>query len=184
MAENLDDQDMTFAETEGQEAAAPKAKGAGPGLLRILMFVGIALGAVILIVTVVVITVNILNGQGKPMTQVPVSEDYQQATPVYQYVTTIGEIRTRTIDKEPSSVVVKINLGFEMNDKESPNEVTARLYQIRDYLRSYFSQKRAEELGPTREGIIKEELRENLNRILSKPTIKEVLFEKFDVVQM
>jgi len=184
MSDNLDDQDMSFAEGEGEAKAAPKAKGAGAGILKILMFVGIALAAVVLIVTVVVVTVNILNKQGKPIEQVPVSEAYQQSTPVFAYVTTIGEIRTRTKDTEPSSVVIKINLGFDMNDKESPNDVTARLYQIRDYLRTYFSLKFAEELVPEREQTLKEEIRENLNRVLSKPTIKEVLFEKFDVVRL
>lgn len=182
MGDNVDDQDMSFTEGEGQEAAAPKAKGVGPGILKILMIVGVALGAVILIVTVVVITVGILNKQGKPMNQLSVSEEYQAATPIRAYFTTIGEIRARTRDKEPSAVVIKLNVGFDINDKETPNEITSRLYQVRDFLRAYFSMKYADELRPEDEESIKEELRESLNRILSKPSIKEVLFEKFDVV--
>jgi flagellar FliL protein len=185
MSDNADDQDMNFAEGEAESAApAKKVKGAGPGLARLLMFIGIGLGAVIFIITVVVITVGIINRQGKPMAEVPVSEAYQQTTPVFQYVSTIGEVRTRTIDKEPSSVVVKLNLGFETSDKEAPNDVTQRLPQIRDFLRTYFSSKTIEDLDPGKEGLIKEELRENLNRILSKPSLKEVLFEKFDVVKL
>lgn len=185
MSDNLDDNDMNFAEGEsGAEAAAPKAKGLGGGILKILMIVGIALGAVILMVTVVIVTVSIMNRQGKPLSAVPASEAYQAATPVYQYVTTIGEIRTRTRDAEPASVLIKINLGFSKDDKESPTEVTERLYQIRDYLRNFFSMKYARDLQPEVEEVLKEELRENLNRILSKPTIKEVLFEKFDVIQL
>jgi flagellar FliL protein len=148
MSDNVDDQDMNFAEGEAEAARPAKAKGAGPGLARILMFAGIGLGAVIFIVTVVVITLGIVNKQGKKAEAVPVSEAYQQSTPIYQYVGTIGEIRTRTTDKEPSSVVVKLNLGFEAADKESPNDVTQRLPQIRDFLRSYFSQKTAQD--PTR----------------------------------
>ncbi|MBL8966308.1 MAG: flagellar basal body-associated FliL family protein [Spirochaetaceae bacterium] len=182
MGDDVDDSDMNFAEGEAEQTAAPKAKGAGGGLLKILMIVGIALGAVILIVTVVIITVNALNKQGKPMSQVPVSEAYQQATPLYAYSTTVGEIRARTRDKEPSAVVVKINIGYDETDKDTPVEITARLYQIRDYLRNYFSLKYASELAPDQETTVKAELRENLNRMLSKPSIKEVLFEKFDVV--
>jgi flagellar FliL protein len=186
MSDNVDDQDMTFTEGEA-EASRPektRSKGAGPGLARLLMFVGIGLGAVIFIVTVVVITVGIINKQGKPAAVVSVSEEYQQTTPVYQYVTTLGEIRARTLDKEPSSLVVKINLGFETSDKEAPNQVTQRLPQLRDFLRSYFSRKYAQDLTPDKEPVLKEELRENINRILSKPSLKEVLFEKFDVVAM
>lgn len=184
MSDNVDDQDVSFAEGEVEAARPAKAKGAGPGLARILMFAGIGLGAVIFIVTVVVITVGIINKQGRPAVTVSVSEEYQQATPVYQYVTTIGEIRARTIDKEPSSLVIKLNLGFDLSDKEAPNMVTQRLPQLRDFLRSYFSQKFAQDLTPDKESVLKEELRENINRILSKPSLKEVLFEKFDVVAM
>ncbi len=184
MSDNVDDQEMNFAEGEAEASRPAKAKGAGPGLARILMFAGIGLGAVIFIVTIVVVTVGILNKQGKRQEVVSVSESYQQATPVYQYVTTIGEIRARTLDKEPSSLVVKLNLGFDMNDKEAPNQVTQRLPQLRDFLRSYFSQKYAQDLAPDKEAVIKEELREAINKILTKPSLKEVLFEKFDVVAM
>lgn len=184
MSDDVDDQDMSFAEGEAETAPAPKAKGAGPGILKILMFVGIALGAVILIVTVVVVTVGIMNKQQKPMSAVPVTESYVAHTPIYSYVSTIGEIRTKTRDREPSSVVVKINLGFEEADKDSPIDVNARIYQIRDYLRNYFSMKYADELVPENEEVIKSEIRENLNHILSKPTIKDVLFETFNVLPM
>lgn len=185
MSDSVDDQEMNFAEGgETETAAAPKAKGAGPGLARILMIVGIGLGAVIFIVTVVVITVGIVNKQGKPMTVTPVSEAYQAATPVYAYIGTIGEIRTRTSDKEPSSVVVRINLGFDVNDKEADKHVNERLPQIRDYLRRYFTQKLAEDLTPDKEEVIKAEIKEDLNRILSVPSIKEVLFERLDVIKL
>jgi len=184
MSDNVDDQDVNFADGEAEVTRPAKAKGAGPGIARILMYAGIGLGAVIFIVTVVVVTINIVNRQGRRQEVVPVSEAYQQTTPVYQYVTTIGEIRARTIDKEPSSLVVKLNLGFEMSDKEAPNQVTQRLPQLRDFLRSYFSQKYAQDLTPDKEPILKEEIRESINRILTKPSLKEVLFEKFDVVPM
>ncbi len=185
MSDSVDDQEMNFAEGgEAEAAAAPKAKGAGPGLARILMIVGIGLGAVIFIVTVVVITVGIVNKQGKPMTVTPVSEAYQTATPVYAYIGTIGEIRTRTSDTEPYSVVVRINLGFDVGDKEADKRVNERLPQIRDYLRRYFTGKLAEDLAPAKEEVVKAEIKEDLNRILSVPSIKEVLFERLDVIKL
>ncbi len=184
MSDNVDDQEMSFAEGEGEAAAPAKAKGAGPGIARILMIIGIGLGAVIFIVTVVVITVGIANRQGKPAATIAKSESYQAATPLYAYVGTIGEIRTRTSDKEASSIVVRIILGFAADDKESPVEVNARMPEIRDYLRNYFTAKLAEDLTPDKEPIVKDEIKENLNRILSKPTIKEVLFERLDVVKL
>jgi flagellar protein FliL len=184
MSDNVDDQEMNFAEGEAETAAPAKAKGAGPGIARILMIVGIGLGAVIFIVTVVVITVGIVNKGGKPATTITKSEDYQAATPLYQYVGTIGEIRTRTSDLEPSTVSVKINLGLEMEDKETPVEINSRMPQIRDWLRLYFTGKMAEDLAPDKESIIKYEILENLNHMLSKPSIKEVLFERLDVIKL
>ncbi len=184
MSDNVDDQEMSFAEGETESAQPAKAKGAGPGLARILMIVGIGLGAVIFIVTVVVITMSIVNKQGKPATTVVKSEEYQAATPKYQYVGTIGEIRTRTSDKEPSSVAVKIELGFDLEDKESPVELNLRMPQIRDYLRRYFTSKMADDLTPDKEVIIKEEIRETLCNMLSKPTVREVLFDQLNVVKM
>jgi flagellar FliL protein len=184
MSDNVDDQEMNFAEGETETSQASKAKGAGPGIARILMVVGIGLGAVIFIVTIVVITVGIVNKQGKPVVAITKSEDYQASTPLYQYVGTIGEIRTKTSDQEPYSVTVRINLGFDLQDKDSPVEVNARMPQIRDFLRRYFTSKMADDLTPDKELIIQDEIKENLNRILSKPTVKEVLFDRLDVIKM
>jgi flagellar protein FliL len=184
MSDNVDDQEMSFAEGEGEAAPPAKAKGAGPGIARILMIVGIGLGAVIFIVTVVVITVSIVNKQGKPAATMTKSEEYQAALPVYQYVGTIGDIRTKTSDKEPSSIAVKIQLGLEKEDKDTPVEIIERLPQLKDWLRTYFTAKMADELTPDKEPIIKDEIKETLNRMLSKPTIKEVLFDQLNVVKM
>ena len=41
MSDNVDDQEMNFAEGETETSQASKAKGAGPGIARILMVVGI-----------------------------------------------------------------------------------------------------------------------------------------------
>jgi flagellar FliL protein len=184
MSDNVDDQEMSFAEGEAEAAAPSKAKGVGPGIARILMIVGIGLGAVIFIVTIVVITMGIVNKQGKPTVPMTKSESYQAATPLYQYVGTIGEIRTKTSDQESSSIAVKINLGFDAEDKESPIEINQRMPQIRDFLRNYFTAKMADDLTPDKEAIIKDDIKENLNRILSKPAVKEVLFERLDVVKL
>ena len=184
MSDNVDDADVSFAEGEADAAPAAKAKGAGPGIARILMIVGIGLGAVIFIVTVVVITVSIVNKQGKAAPTMTKTEAYQATTPRYQYVGTIGEIRTRTSDKEPSSLAVKIQIGLEKEDKETPVEINERMPQLRDWLRNYFTAKLAEELTPEKEPIIKDEIKEALIRILGKETIKEILFDQLNVVKL
>ncbi len=184
MGDSFDDQSLNLNEEGGAATAPSRPKGGGAGILKLLMWIGIALGAVIFVVTVVIVTVNIINRQGKPMTQVALGEEYQRATPEYEYFTTLGEIRTRTIDQEPSSIVVKINLGFEKGDKDTPTMLTARIHQMRDRLRLFFSSKQAMDLLPENENRLKEEIREQLNNMLAKPAIKEVLFEKIDVIKM
>jgi flagellar FliL protein len=184
MSDNVDDQEMNFAEGEAEAAQPVKAKGAGPGIARILMIVGIGLGAVIFIVTIVVITMGIVNKQGKPAVTVVKSEDYQAATPVFQYVGTISEIRTKTSDKEPYSIAVKINIGLDKEDKDTPIEINLRMPQIKDWLRMFFTSKLADDLTPDKEPILKDEILQNLNHLLSKPTIKEILFDRLDVVKL
>ena len=64
---NLEGGDVGTTETGGR-----KISGLIPQLLK---WVAIVLAALIFIVTVVVITVNIIGGSGKNMTTVPVSEE-------------------------------------------------------------------------------------------------------------
>ncbi|HSV56953.1 MAG TPA: flagellar basal body-associated FliL family protein [Magnetospirillaceae bacterium] len=184
MGDSFDDQGLNISEDGGTAPVPARAKGGGARILRLLMWIGIALGAVIFVVTVVIVTVNIINRQGRPMTQVLVGEIYQRATPQFEYFTTLGEIRTRTIDNEPSSVVVTINLGFDRGDRDTPAMLTARIHQMRDLLRRYFSSATAQDLDPRNEKRIKEEIREKLNNLLARPSIREVLFERLDVIQM
>ena len=184
MSDNVDDANVDFAEGETGAAPPAKAKGAGPGIARILMIVGIGLGAVIFIVTVVVITVSIVNKQGKAAPTMTKTESYQAATPILQYVGTIGEIRTRTSGPEPSSVAVKIQIGLEKEDKETPVEINERMPQLRDFLRRYFTGKSAEELTPDKEPIIKDQIKQELMLILGKETIKEILFDTLNVVKL
>lgn len=185
MADTRDAQEITFDEDPAEDSNAARDNGTGPGLARILMLLGVGLGIVIAIVSIVVITVDILNQQSKPaLTAALPEEEYRTATPIYQYVGTIGEIHTHTSDAQPYAITVAINLGFDMKDQDSPVEVNARMPQIRDFLRRYFTGKSAADLTPDKEQLIKDDIRDNLNHILSKPAVKEVLFDRLDVVKI
>ncbi|TFG83975.1 MAG: flagellar basal body protein FliL [Spirochaetales bacterium] len=162
----------------------PKRKGSGKAILGLLKWIGIGLGAVIFIVVIVVVTVGILNQQAKPMTSVPSSEDYQASTPIYATFTNLDQISTNTIDNEPWAIIVQINLAYEAEDKTIQTELTSRRYQIQDDLRNFFSTKPISQLLPERERMLKEEIRERLNRLLTKPAIKDVYFQDFKRTQM
>ncbi len=178
MSDDFDKAGPDFNETP-DVVDKPKIKGGGKALLGLLKWIGIGLGAVIFIIVIVVVTVGLLNRQAKPMTNIPTSEVYQRATPIWATFTAIDQISTSTIDKEPWAVVVKLNLAYDSTDKEIQGELTSRKHQIQDALRNFFSMKSIKALMPEREQELKAELREMLNRLLTKPAIKDVYFQTF-----
>jgi len=183
MSDDFKDGGADFGETP-DVVEQPKRKGGAKAILGLLKFVGIGLGALIFIVAIVVVTVSILNRQSKPLTAVPTSEDYQRATPIYATFTAIEPLTTTTTDKEAWSIYVKLNLAYEETNKDILTELTARRYQIQDALRNYFSTKAIADLMPDRERILKEEIREMINRMLTAPSLKDVYFQEFKRTQM
>lgn len=169
---------------EGGEAGA--AEGGGKNLTalvpQLLKWVAIVLGSLIFIVTVVVITVSIMGGSGKNQTAIPLSEDYVGVREVLQWYQAIGSIQTRTSDAIPASVMVDIALGFAFEDKTTPAELSSRLVELKDFLRSYFHNKTVAELR--NEEKIKIEIRNAINdNILAKSKIKDVRFTKYEIVE-
>jgi flagellar FliL protein len=183
-ADNLDLED----EGGGEGAAAPKKAGGMGGLLpNLLKFVAIGIGALIFIVTVVVITVSIMSkGGGKAQSTVadPTSP-YIGKRPEYAPYTLIGQVTTRTRDKIVTNVTVEVILQYDLNNAAAATELTQRQYDLRDFVRQYFSGKSAAELTPDKEPVLKNEIREILNtRILDTAKVRNVLFLKLDVMEM
>jgi flagellar FliL protein len=72
-----------------------------------------------------------------------------------------------------------------MNDERAATELTARLYELRAFIRQFFASKSFEELRPEDEAQLQQEIREALNtRILQTTKIRTVLFQHLDVIQM
>ncbi len=182
-----DEYDKGFDNTEEElpEQGKPSRASAGAqAILGILKWVAIGLGLVFVVVIIVIITVSILNKQSKPMTELPNSEEYMRASPMWPTFTAIDQVTVTTMDKEPWAITVKINLAYDEADKAILTELTNRKYQIQDFLRSFFSKKLIEELMPEKESVLKEELRNQLNAMLTKPAIKDIYFQDFRRTQM
>jgi flagellar FliL protein len=190
MSDTVEDVGVGFeedsAEGEGGDSGKKKKSGGLGGLLpNLLKFIALGLGAVVLIVTVAVITYSIMNKGGKNQTVVPQSESYNATKPVYSFYTLLDEVTTRTRDVSPSTVVVKVNIGYTENDTATASELIARRYQLQDFLRNFFSKKMVEELRPENESRIKNEIRELLNtQVLDKARARIILFDKFEIVEM
>ena len=183
---DIDDVDLDGGEpADSGGSEKKKASGIGGLLPNLLKFVAIGIGALIFIVTVSVITVNIIGGQGTSQTVIPDNTAYQGQRPVYSMYTSIGTIRTNTRDVVPYAVVVDMVIGYDQNDNAAANEMTERLYELRDFVRNFFRSKMAVDLSAGNETRLKQEIIELLNtRILNTAKARIILFNQLDVMEM
>ena len=179
-----DDLDLDGGDSPGIDAQQ-KASGLGALLPNLLKFIAIGLGALIFIVTVSVITYNVMNRGGRSATIIPVSSPFVGSRPTFQFFTLIGSVRTTTNDPVPWSVVVNMQLGHDENDNATATELTNRLHELQDFVRVFFKSKSARDLRPENEGRIKQEILEQINtRMLNTGRVRIVTFTQLDVMQM
>lgn len=180
-----DDDDFDVGGDSSADSGKRKSSGLGGLIPKLLKFVAIGLGALIFIVTVAVITFNFLNKGGRSQTVISETDPYVGRRPEYAYYTSIDQIRTWTNDPTPASVVVNVALGYDMNDRLAPTELTNRLYELRAFIRDFFHSKSMDELRPEDEALLRQEIQEALNtRILQTTKIRTVLFQQLDVIKM
>ena len=185
-----DSNDLDLEDGDGSDSGGSKKKrggGLGKLLPTLLKFVAIGLGALIFIVTISVITYNIMNKGGKSVTDISdPSSPYIGVRPSYDYYTMIGSVTTKTKDHPaPSSVTVEMIIGYDQNNQAASAELISRQYELRDFVRRYFTGKYAAELVPEREEELKKEIREQLNtRFLDTARARIILFNKLDVMEM
>jgi flagellar FliL protein len=175
--------------------AGPKKKKGGLGTLlpTILKFAAIGIGALVFIVTVSVITYNIMNDGGKTQTNVTdPSSPYIGRKPVYDWYTDIGTVTTKTRDDpdKAHSVSVVMNIGYDNKTDDQVlntatyNELSGRKYELQDFVRRYFAQKYADDLKPENEERLKQEIKEQINkRMLENARVRDITFTKFDVME-
>jgi len=180
----MSDSDNLDLDDAPSTAAPKKASGLTSLLPNLLKFVAIGLGALIFIVTVTVITVNIVNKGGSSQTVIPSASPFTGARPQYQSFSSIGVIRTTTKDQIPYSVVVDMIIGYDLNDNTTATELTGRLYELRDFVRQFFKSKTAIELSPENEARLKQEILVELNtKILNSGKTRIILFNQLDVIE-
>ena len=181
--------DSDELELEGGDApdsgsSPKKASGLGALLSTILKFAAIGLGALFFIVTVSVITYNIMNKGGKSQTTVTDPDNpYIGKRPSYAMYTMIGAVTTKTKDAAEHSVTVEMIIGYDMDDQAASSELISRQYELRDFVRRFFAGKSVEALAPEKEEDLKREIREELNtRFLDTARARIILFNKLDVM--
>jgi len=183
----MSDTDALDMEDGEAPDAGPKKKKGGLGALlpTLLKFAAIGVGALLFIVTVSVITYNIMNEGGKKQTNVTdPSSPYIGRKPIYAWYTDIGTVTTRTKDELSHSVSVVMNIGYDTDNVTAYSELSGRKFELQDFVRRYFAGKYAEELKPENEERLKQEIKETLNkRYLENPSVRDITFTKFDVME-
>ena len=81
-------------------------------------------------------------------------------------------------------MIVQVKLGYEEGSKEIQGELVKRSDQIFDLIRSFFSRKGKDELTPYTEGAVKQELREQINRLLTNGNaVEQIIFMEYNVYE-
>ncbi len=169
---------------ETPEQEAERSGGFIPAvILKILKYVALGLAAIIFIVTTVVITVKVLDKGPQAEAYPSASPEYTEKVPIYSWYD-IPEIRGRTADENPHTVIVDAKLGYEKDSKKIQTELIARSEQIIDIIRHYFAGYKAGDLSPNNEDRIKVELKEKINAIMSSDdSVEEIVFLQFSVIE-
>lgn len=178
------DENIDLGDEGGESDAKKKSNGLAMLLPNLLKVVGIGLGLLILIVTISVITFNILNKSGKSRTIVAEDDAYVGTRPQYSMFSALPVIRATSKDTNPYSVVAEMVLGYDLNNATAATELTGRLVELQDFTRNYFSNKYAAELQADKEEELKRDLMEKLNRLLNTARIRAVYFKQLSTMEM
>jgi len=180
-----DELELEGEESQGLGNNQKKASGLVALVPNLLKFVAIGLGALIFIVTVSVITHNILNRGGRAQTAIPTASPFVGTRPTFTAFTGIGQVRTMTNDPIPYSVVVEMIIHYDLNDNAAMTELNDRRLELVDFTRTFFRSKRAHDLRPENEQRLRQEIIEHLNtRILNTARVRMITFNQLDVMQI
>ncbi|MCF7928022.1 MAG: flagellar basal body-associated FliL family protein [Spirochaetales bacterium] len=188
----MGDEDQSFEEGLAEEVGEEPESSGGPkigflsaGILKILKFVAIAIAALIVMVIVSVMVVRYMGQGTQAPAAPPASEQMEVKEKTYAYVEeAFQNIRTRTADTPPKSIMVNIALAIEEGDQATQTEINNKAPIIKDFLRSYFSNKTSAELGSEHEDAIKLEIRKIINdRFLESEGVKRVLFTELSIFE-
>jgi len=167
----------------GGEAQPSKRIGFLPAfVIQILKWAALGLGAIVFIVTVVVLTMKVMGTGTQAMSQQQISPDYAGRAPIYDWFPNITGIRGRTSDTPPAMVMVDLSIGYELGNRMVQSELVNRTPQIKDVVRQYFATRRTSDLTPMRENDMKIELAEKINSIMTDGKVRQVVFDNLTII--
>ncbi len=170
-----------------EEEIGKKKIGFLPAIvIKILKWVAFVLVAVVFIVTVVVLTLKIMNPVASAPDYYYDTEELRNTLPNLQwYNVGDSDIRCRTADVDKKVIlIVKVSVGFNAKSKDLHQELIEKTPKLRDEIRVFFGEKMGDDLLPKDEVKVKEELKRRINRMLSgSDRVQDVIFTDFNMVE-
>jgi flagellar FliL protein len=180
MADEMFDDDSDVVGAEEAQSGEKRVGFLSGVLIQVLKWVGIILGAVIFIVTVVVVTVNFLNRGNVSQTRIPTSEEYRAESPIYSWFEQIGELRGSTGDEVRTTYIVEPFLGYDGSNEALVTELIDRRIQLIGIFNDYFGSRTTDELqGQNNKIKVEQELKDQINRIMRSGRVDEIVFGSY-----
>jgi flagellar basal body-associated protein FliL len=114
--------------------------------------------------------------------QQALARDRNQPAPGYD-IFDLGQIRTKSADAQPSVIAARLSFPYPATDLPFKEELMKKAPALKAAALGFFSAKKAEELHPAYEGVVKAGLRDAFNAVLSLGSIREVWLADFAVVK-
>jgi len=150
-------------------------------VVQILKWLAIIISAIIFIVTVVVITLNIMGAGQQSQTRIPRSESYAGPPPVYSWYEEIPELRGVTNDQVSRTFVIEVRLGYAKDNTGVSVKIGDQTIPLTDMLNVWFASRSAEYLQNINN---REEIRKRLLADLKRivPEIETIAFTQYQIL--
>lgn len=178
----LDGDEDAIVDDSGSSAEKKKRVGFLPAIvLQILKWAAIVLGMIIFVVTIVIITLQVIGANQPGRTRTDITEDYIENLPIFDFFE-LDEMRGVTNDEVRNTFVVQIQLGYNQGDAQIVNEIIQRRVQIVDQVLLWFSSQSASYLiNANNREEIRSRIRALINQIMTRD-IREVRFTNFQIL--
>ena len=145
-------------------------------VITILKWAAIAVGAIIFVVTIVIIT-NRLTGRGsEPVGIANYSPEYEQEQLELEYFNTdLDNIRGTTSDDPPVSFLASVTIGYPAGKTIVQTELVSNKEVIHNLVLKYFGSKKATELVTQNFEVLEGDLKTNINNQMRKGQIVKLL---------
>lgn len=180
--DSIDDSAIDNSDGGGAVVGGGGLKGKIQQLMPLILavIVGVTLSSVISYVVIG----NIEKGR-KVLSPKEKTNEGGDATASLAYFALIEQIRTRTADSPPQSVMVTVQFGYDEKNEALFSELSKRISFFTDQIRNFFSNKTASEMTPELEASLKNELKMRINDyLITDPGIENVIFPEFQIIEM